>query len=147
MLVRIFPMENCVWRCRHSRLKKRKHCCDTERLLDVLGYIPLAITQAAAFINRNRWTLQGYLAALEKDKQNLTEYLSQELQDPRRPRGFPNSVFRTWKLSFDHILAQEPKVAKLLSLIAMPLRPHRICLDCWSQLRIPHRLGGYCGRY
>ena len=97
----------------------------TERLLDVLGYIPLAITQAAAFINRNRWTLQGYLAALEKDKQNLTDYLTQELQDPRRPRGFPNSVFRTWKLSFDHILAQEPKAATLLSLIAM-LDPQRI---------------------
>lgn len=28
--------------------------CNIERLLDVLGYIPLAITQAAAFINRNR---------------------------------------------------------------------------------------------
>ena len=97
----------------------------TERLLDVLGYIPLAVTQAAAFIIRNPWTLQGYLAALEKDKQNLTEYLSQELQDPRRPRGFPNPVFRTWKLSFDHILAQEPKAAKLLSLIAM-LDPQRI---------------------
>ncbi len=96
-----------------------------ERLLDVLGFIPLAITQAAAFINRNRWTVQGYLAALEKDKQNMTDYLSQELQDHRRPRGFPNSVFRTWKLSFDHILAQEPKTAKLLSLMAM-LDPQRI---------------------
>ena len=95
------------------------------RLLDVLGYIPLAITQAAAFINRNRSTLQGYLGALEKDKQNLTDYLSQELHDPRRPRGFPNSVFQTWKLSFDHILAQEPKAATLLSLIAM-LDPQRI---------------------
>ena len=95
------------------------------RLLDVLGYIPLAITQAAAFINRNRSTLQGYLGAFEKDKQNLTDYLSQELHDPRRPRGFPNSVFRTWKLSFDHILAQEPKAAPLLSLIAM-LDPQRI---------------------
>ncbi len=97
----------------------------TERLLDVLGCIPLAITQAAAFINRNRWTVQGYLAALEKDKQNLTDHLSQELQDPRRPRGFPNSVFRTWKLSFDQILTQEPQTAKLLSLIAM-LDPQRI---------------------
>ncbi len=97
----------------------------TERLLDVLGSIPLAITQAAAFINRNRMTIQSYLAALEKDKQNLTDYLSQELQDPRRPRGFPNSVFRTWKLSFDQILTQEPQTAKLLSLIAM-LDPQRI---------------------
>ncbi len=97
----------------------------TERLLDVLGCIPLAITQAAAFIHRNRWTVQGYLAALEKDKQNLTDHLSQELQDPRRLRGFPNSVFRTWKLSFDQILTQEPQTAKLLSLIAM-LDPQRI---------------------
>ena len=66
---------------------------NTERLLDVLGYIPLAITQAAAFIKRNRMSVQGYLAALEKDNQNLTDYLSQDLQDARRPRGFPNSVF------------------------------------------------------
>ena len=98
---------------------------NTERLLDVLGSIPLAITQAAAFIYRNKMTVQSYLAALEKDKQNMTDYLSQELQDPRRPRGFPNSVFRTWKLSFDQILAQEPPTAKLLSLMAM-LDPQRI---------------------
>ena len=97
----------------------------TERLLDVLGYIPLAITQAAAFINGNRWTVQGYLAALEKDKQNMTDHLSQELQDHRRPRGFPNSVFRTWKLSFDQILVQEPQTAKFLSLMAM-LDPQQI---------------------
>ena len=96
-----------------------------ERLLDVLGYIPLAITQAAAFVNRNRWTIQGYTAALEKDKQNLTDHLSQELQDPRRRRGFPNSVFRTWKLSFDQILVQQPQSAELLSLMAM-LDPQRI---------------------
>ena len=99
--------------------------CSTERLLEALGYIPLAITQAAAFIKRNRWTVQGYLAALEKDNQNLTDHLSQELQDSRRPRGFPNSVFRTWKISFDQIQAQEPQTAKLLSLIAM-LNPQRI---------------------
>jgi len=74
---------------------------NTERLLDILGYIPLAITQAAAFIKRNRWTVQGYLTALEEDNQNLVELMSKELQDPRRPGNSPSSVFRTWKLSFD----------------------------------------------
>ena len=97
----------------------------TERLLDVLGCIPLAITQAAAFMNRNRMTMQGYLAALEKDKQSLVDSLSLELQDHQRQRGSPNSVFRTWKLSFDQILAQDPQAAKLLSLIVM-LDPRRI---------------------
>ena len=103
----------------------RSETAIARRLLDVLGYIPLAITQAAAFIKRNRMTVQGYLAALEKDKQNLTDHLSQELQDHRRPRGFPNSVFRTWKLSFDRILTQQPQTARLLSLIAM-LDPQQI---------------------
>lgn len=86
-----------------------------KRLLDILGCIPLAITQAAAFIKRNRRTVQGYLTAIEKDNQNLTDHLSQELQDPRRLRSFPNSVFRTWKLSFEQIMTQEPQAAKLLS--------------------------------
>ncbi len=95
------------------------------KLLDILGYIPLAITQASAFINRNRWTIQGYLTAVEKDEQNLMGFLSQELQDHRRQRGVPNSVFRTWNLSFRQILTQEPPAAKLLSLIAM-LDPQRV---------------------
>jgi len=96
-----------------------------ERLLDILGYIPLAITQAAAFISRNRWNVKGYITAIESDKQNLMDHLSQELHDHRRPLGYPNSVFLTWKLSFDQILSQEPQAANLLSLIAM-LDPKRI---------------------
>lgn len=59
-------------------------------------------------MKRNRWTVQGYLTALEKDKQNLTDHMSLELQDNR------NSVVRTWKLSFDQILTQGPQAAKLL---------------------------------
>ena len=94
-----------------------------QKLLDVLGCIPLAITQAAAFMDRNRMNTQSYLADFEREKQNQEDYLIQELHDHRRQR--PNSVFRTWQLSFDHILAQEPKAAKLLSLIAM-LDPQRI---------------------
>lgn len=95
------------------------------KLLNTLGYVPLAITQAAAFIKRNLWTVQGYLEAIGENQQNLIDHLSQELQDTRRPRGFPNSVFRTWKLSFDQILSQEPRTAELLAVIAM-LDPQRI---------------------
>ena len=112
------------------RLKAKEACdrCESaviRRLLDILGYIPLAITQAGAYIKRNRQAIQGYLAALEKNQQSLMDRLSQELQDPRRPLGFPNAVFQTWNLSFDQLLAQEPQTAKLLSLIAM-LDPQRI---------------------
>lgn len=99
----------------------------TKRLLEILGNIPLAITQAAAFIKRNRsiMTIQGYTAALEKDQQSLMQHLTLELQDHRRQTGYPNAVFLTWKRSFDQISSQEPEAAKLLSVIAM-IAPNRI---------------------
>ena len=96
-----------------------------DELVDVLGYMPLAISQAAAFMDQTSLTADGYLAAMKKGDQNMTDFLTQELQDHRRPRGFPNSVFRTWKISFDQILEKKPQAAEMLSLIAM-LHPRRI---------------------
>ena len=90
-----------------------------EELLEVLAYIPLAITQAAAFMKRSHMDISNYLKALKKGDQNLSAFLSKELQDPRRERGYPNSVFRTWKISFDQLLVQEPPTAELLSFIAV----------------------------
>ena len=88
------------------------------KLLQILGCIPLAITQAAAFMKRNRMTISEYHAALEKDERNLIEHLSQELQDARRPRGAPNSIYRTWKISFDYLSIYEPQATRVLSLAA-----------------------------
>ncbi len=44
---------------------------DSETLLDMLDCIPLAITQAAAFIRRSRMSLPRYLEALKRDEQNF----------------------------------------------------------------------------
>ncbi|KAH0533862.1 hypothetical protein FGG08_007513, partial [Glutinoglossum americanum] len=63
--------------------------------------------------------LQKYVEALEKDEENLKDHLSTELRDYRRELGIPNSVFRTWRLSFDKIREQEPRAAAMLSLMAM----------------------------
>jgi hypothetical protein len=90
-----------------------------DRLLDKLGRVPLALTQAAAFMKRNRVSASHFLSMLEKDDQHLADHLSTELQDPRRPQGCPNSIFSTWKISFDEIRAQEPLAAELLSIMAM----------------------------
>ena len=92
---------------------------ESETLLEVLGRIPLAVTQAAAFMRRNSMSIQKYLEVFERNEQNLKDYLRTELQDHRRERGFPNSIFRTWKLSFDLVREQEPRAAAMLSLMAM----------------------------
>ncbi len=74
---------------------------DVKRLLKILGYIPLTITQAASFIRRNSMHLQKYVEALEKNEENLKNHLSTELRDYRRKLDILNSIFRIWKLSFD----------------------------------------------
>ena len=70
-------------------------------------------------MNRSKMSLQKHLAALKKGEQNLTGYLRKGLQDHGREPGYPNSVFRTWGLSFDQIQAQEPLTAKVFLLMAM----------------------------
>ena len=101
-------------RCKQDLLNQEL----VDRLLKALAHVPLAITQAAAFMNRNGVSVSGYLAALERNENELMDHLSQDLQDPRRDRGFPHSIFRTWKMSFDQICAREPQTADLLSLMA-----------------------------
>jgi tetratricopeptide (TPR) repeat protein len=91
----------------------------TQTLVEVLGCIPLAISQAAAYMNRNSMDVRKYLTALKKDQQNLIDHLSAELHDHRRERGYPNSVFRTWRLSFEQIRRQEHRATEGLSLMAM----------------------------
>jgi tetratricopeptide (TPR) repeat protein len=92
---------------------------ESVKLLGILENIPLAITQAAAFIRQNKMSLAKYLAALEKDDENLKNLLSVEFQDARRDRGLPSAVFRTWKLSFSQIHDQKPRAAQMLSLMAL----------------------------
>lgn len=77
-----------------------------------------------------------YLSELERDDQNLVDHLSVEPQDVRRPRGFPNAVFRTWRVSFEQIRKQEPRVAEILSVMAM-LDRQQIPVDLvyWAEER------------
>ncbi|KAK4694249.1 hypothetical protein P7C71_g3306, partial [Lecanoromycetidae sp. Uapishka_2] len=86
-------------------------------LLEILDNLPLAVSQAAAFIKQNRVSIADYTNAL-KGKE-VEELLSEELNDSRRDEESVNSVFRTWKLSYDQIKQQKPRAAELLSLLAM----------------------------
>ena len=101
------------------RVLHPSHAPEADKLAEILGRIPLAITQAAAFINRNKISIAEYVGELAIDKQSFMAYLSEDLQDPRREPGFPNSIFRTWKLSFNQIQINYPRAAEVLSLMAM----------------------------
>ena len=103
-----------------SRIPAEKWNMDhAHQLLSELDYLPLAITQAAAFISDNYITIKAYLDLLHDSNSRAAELLSEDLGDPRRDLDVPNSVVQTWKISFDQIRVQEPRAADALSLIAM----------------------------
>ena len=89
------------------------------RLLEELDHLPLALSQAAAFIEENNLSIADYTISIAQDTAAAEEFLHEELDDSRRDEESVNSVFRTWKLSYDQIKQQKPRAADLLSLLAM----------------------------
>ena len=88
-------------------------------LLKELDYIPLAITQAAAFVKRNKLTsLEFYLSKLCQHLQ-VQDVLSYELRDARRQPGTPSAIFRTWQISYQQIKLDNTEAASKLSLMAV----------------------------
>ncbi|RSL50075.1 hypothetical protein CEP54_012103 [Fusarium duplospermum] len=100
-----------------SKLLLADHSLVSE-LLEELTYLPLAIAQAAAYLNRNKVTTTRYLGLLRGTEQEMTSLLSREFPDRTRYRESKNAVATTWLVSFDHILAHDPIAASLLRFIS-----------------------------
>ena len=90
-------------------------------LLKELEYVPLAISQAGAYIRERAplMTIPKYLAEFRKSQDNQTTLLNANHADLRRDGEVPNAVITSWQLSFDHIRPAYPKAADLLSLMSI----------------------------
>jgi tetratricopeptide (TPR) repeat protein len=92
---------------------------DAKALLAELGLLPLAITQASAFIIENRITIPEYLELFRGVGNSPQEALYRAFEDPRRLcQSDENSVMKTWELSFKLIGKSSPRAAAILSAIA-----------------------------
>ena len=89
-----------------------------EDLLRELAYLPLAITQAAAYLTRNRMPIARYLGLLRRTEKDLVDVLSREFHDSTRYDGSQNAVATTWLVSFDQIRKSDSAAAELLSFIS-----------------------------
>lgn len=88
-------------------------------LLENLNFLPLAITQAAAYISEEEVSLAHYLDLLRPGDVDAKDLLEQDYYDPGRDLEIQNSTFRTWQISFDQITKQKPRAAEILSLMAV----------------------------
>ncbi|KIM98305.1 hypothetical protein OIDMADRAFT_202122, partial [Oidiodendron maius Zn] len=91
---------------------------DTKALLLQLTCFPLAIAQAAAYINENGITLGDYLLLLGEQEEEVVNLLSEEYKDEGRYRSIKNPVAITWLISFEQIRQKNLLEAEFLSFIA-----------------------------
>ncbi|KAI0439763.1 P-loop containing nucleoside triphosphate hydrolase protein [Xylaria telfairii] len=89
-------------------------------LVEALEYMPLAISQAAAYIQRTtpRTSISKYLEQFRKSEQKRSGLLNHDYGDLRRDESAKNSVITTWQITFDHIRLKRPSAAELLCLMS-----------------------------
>jgi tetratricopeptide (TPR) repeat protein len=88
-------------------------------LLHTLDYIPLAIAQAAAYINRRaRMTISGYLDEFRRNDRKKENLLNRDAGDLRRDNSASNSVVTTWQISFERIREERCSAADMLCLMS-----------------------------
>ncbi|RYP24058.1 hypothetical protein DL765_000786 [Monosporascus sp. GIB2] len=91
---------------------------DATALLARLTYLPLAIVQAAVYINANGIGLGDYLSLLEEQEEDVIDLLSEDFEDEGRYRDVKNPVATTWLISFEQIRQGDPLAADYLSFMA-----------------------------
>jgi hypothetical protein len=85
---------------------------------ETLGYLPLALSQAAAYIDETGSGFEGYLALL-KERPAETLKLRSNSSDAER------AVAAVWDIAFERVAASSPAAVDLLNLFAF-LPPDRI---------------------
>lgn len=93
---------------------------DITLLAETLSFMPLALTQAAAYINHRSTTcsVAQYLARLNLDKESQIRLLTCDEGDSYRDSEAQRSIILAWNISFDHISQARPSAARLLSLMS-----------------------------
>ncbi|KAL4946532.1 hypothetical protein BDV06DRAFT_87047 [Aspergillus oleicola] len=100
----------------------------TATLLEQLAFLPLAIAQASAYINKKRLNLSTYSTLLQEEEQHAVELLSEDFRDPGRYKDIQNPVITTWLISFKQIQHQSQAAADYLSFMAC-INPRNIPLS------------------
>ena len=101
----------------------------TNRLLDLLTCLPLAVVQAAAFINANGISIFSYIALYENGEDEVIELLSKDFEDQGRYKDTKNPIATTWLISFNQIRLQDQLASDYLSF-----------MSCLVSQRIPESL-------
>ena len=90
-------------------------------LIRALDFVPLAVNQAAAYINRRapRVSVHSYLQNFLDSERRKSSLLGSDFGDLRRREDVSNSVVVTWQITFEQIRQERPSASQLLSLMSL----------------------------
>lgn len=93
---------------------------DNSTLARALDCIPLAISQAAAYIRRmgKHYSTGKYHEQIQRSRQTRSSLLQQSHPDLNRDEDSRNSIALTWQISFEHLLDGRKSAADLLALMS-----------------------------
>lgn len=92
---------------------------ETTVLASRLEHLPLALAQAAAFIQGNSITIGEYIKLLDDGDMALVDRLSEPFSTVGRDSETPRSVTATWMISFEMIAQQDSFTSDILSFISL----------------------------
>ncbi|OJJ83550.1 uncharacterized protein ASPGLDRAFT_173020 [Aspergillus glaucus CBS 516.65] len=87
-------------------------------LLEQLTFLPLAVSQAAAYMNENGVGVSDYLLLLQEQEADVVELLSEDFGDDGRYKDTQNPVAMTWLISFHQIQKLDKLASDYLSRMA-----------------------------
>ncbi|PNP51615.1 hypothetical protein THARTR1_07732 [Trichoderma harzianum] len=90
----------------------------TKELLNLLGFLPLAIIQAAAYINENDTTIDEYTSLYDDNETEMMKVLSEDFDVQGRYNTTKNSIATTWLISLSQINRTNPTAIEFLSFMA-----------------------------
>ncbi|RKK87424.1 hypothetical protein BFJ68_g17050 [Fusarium oxysporum] len=119
-----------------------------DHLLTLLEHLPLAITQAAAYMNENQISHTEYLQLFEKTDRDRIELLSAEFQDDTRYEQSQDPVATTWFISFNQIRKTDELASRILMFLAYvepKAVPQSMLPEGESQQQLTRAIGTLCG--
>ncbi|KAI6350793.1 hypothetical protein MCOR25_010390 [Pyricularia grisea] len=117
-------------------------------LLERLEWLPLAITQAAAYLNCNRqMSIRRYLELLGGTEPDMVALMSREFRDNTRYRESRNAVATTWLVSFDQIQRDDSAASDMLAFLSCiePKAVPRFLLPNFESAETENAIGTLCG--
>src|SRR5438477_3135742 len=101
----------------NSRESEQAH-----QIVQEVGYLPLAIGQAAAYVREVAGDFTAFLDDYKKNHKDIHHWVAQG------NRSYPHSVATTWSMSFNIVRINHPQAAELFQLLSY-LNPDGILID------------------